>query len=177
MQLTVLQCRLLSYHSYYTLTGKLLFIPKEYFLLSFKHFKSGTLSIYTLYYSYVVKNLYEKKNSNDGSISNRFMQGSVYFFPSPLFSSHAELQNYIHHSTADIAYSTSDLFAATVHYTESTCFKFNSFGSAYARVKPHILHVSGCFTLLQVYSTVLHTILTQLRGNIFNNHESEKMLN
>lgn len=121
MQLTVLQCRLLSYHSYYTLTGKLLFIPKEYFLLSFKHLKSGTLSIYTLYYSYVVKNLYEKKNSNDGSISNRFMQGSVYFFPSPLFSSHAELQNYIHHSTADIAYSTSDLFAATVHYTESTC--------------------------------------------------------
>lgn len=111
------------------------------------------------------------------------MQGSVYFFPSPLFSSHAELQKYIHHAqkhysrTADVAYSTSDLFAATVHYTESTCFTFNSFGSAYARVKPYILHVSGCFTLRQVYSTVLHTILTQLSGNIFNNHESQNMLN
>lgn len=70
--------------------------------------------------------IYMKKNqpSNNGSISNIFMPGSVYFFPSPLFSSHAELQNYIHQKhynrTADIAYSTSDLFAAPVHYTGST---------------------------------------------------------
>lgn len=66
--------------------------------------------------------IYMKKTkpSDNDSISNRFMQGSVYF--SPLFSSHYKTISMMPKSitTADVAYSPSDLFAATVHYTEST---------------------------------------------------------
>lgn len=108
----------------------------------------------------------------------------LFIFSPPLYFPLTHLQKYIHHAqkhynrTADVAYSTSDLIAATVHYTESTYVSYLIVLAVHTpRVKPYILHVSGCFTLRQVYSTVLHTILTQLRGNIFNNHESQKMLN
>lgn len=131
----------------------------------------------------MVKNLYEKsKTQQKWQHIKQVHAGICLFFPSIFLSCQiTKLYSWCpkalqQNSRRSLQYFRSLCSSCALH-RKHKCFKCNSFGSAYARVKPYILHVSGCFTLLQVSSTVLFTILTQLRGNIFNNHESQKMLN